>query len=130
MKILLDQNQLAFYIGLPFEVTSEGVYIDNGVNPVYTSANTSVIDAEPPSPPLNFVWKWENGVWVCVDQPTVDAYLQAQKDAENAEQRKKRGDAYREQADPIFFKAQRGEATIDEWQAKVEQIKARYPYQE
>lgn len=35
--------------------------------------------------------------------------------------------AYREEADPLFFKAQRGEATMEEWQAKVEEIKARYP---
>jgi len=36
--------------------------------------------------------------------------------------------AYRNEADPLFFKAQRGEATIDEWFAKVSEIKARYPY--
>lgn len=35
--------------------------------------------------------------------------------------------AYQQEADPLFFKAQRGEATIGEWQAKVAEIKARYP---
>jgi hypothetical protein len=35
--------------------------------------------------------------------------------------------AYITEADPLFFKAQRGEATIEEWQAKVAEIKARYP---
>jgi hypothetical protein len=34
--------------------------------------------------------------------------------------------AYREEADPLFFKAQRGEATMEEWLAKVEEIKQRY----
>lgn len=34
--------------------------------------------------------------------------------------------AYREESDPLFFKAQRGEATIEEWHSKVEEIKARY----
>jgi hypothetical protein len=38
-----------------------------------------------------------------------------------------RGLAYRNEADPLFFKAQRGEAAIDEWLAKVAEIKARYP---
>ncbi|CAB4121760.1 hypothetical protein UFOVP16_2 [uncultured Caudovirales phage] len=38
-----------------------------------------------------------------------------------------RGDAYRVESDPLFFKAQRGEATMDEWLAKVAEIKARYP---
>jgi hypothetical protein len=35
--------------------------------------------------------------------------------------------AYITEADPLFFKAQRGEATMDEWQAKVAEIKARFP---
>ena len=36
--------------------------------------------------------------------------------------------AYRAEADPLFFKSQRGEATTAEWEAKVAEIKARYPY--
>lgn len=36
--------------------------------------------------------------------------------------------AYKEEADPLFFKYQRGTATKDEWLVKVEEIKARYPY--
>lgn len=39
-----------------------------------------------------------------------------------------RAQSYRVEADPIFFKAQRGEATMDEWLAKVAEIKALYPY--
>ena len=45
------------------------------------------------------------------------------KDAE-----RERAAAYAAEADPLFFKAQRGEATNDEWLAKIEEIKARYPY--
>ena len=39
-----------------------------------------------------------------------------------------RAAAYVAEADPLFFKAQRGEATTDEWTAKVAEIKARFPY--
>ena len=39
-----------------------------------------------------------------------------------------RAAAYAAEADPLFFKAQRGEATTDEWTAKVAEIKARFPY--
>jgi len=35
--------------------------------------------------------------------------------------------AYISEADPLFFKAQRGEATMEEWQAKVADIKTRFP---
>jgi len=38
-----------------------------------------------------------------------------------------RRSAYLAEADPLFFKAQRGEATMEEWQAKVAEIKARFP---
>jgi len=39
-----------------------------------------------------------------------------------------RAAAYAAEADPLFFKAQRGEATTEEWTAKVAEIKARFPY--
>ena len=39
-----------------------------------------------------------------------------------------RAAAYAAEADPLFFKSQRGEATTAEWEAKVAEIKARYPY--
>ena len=44
------------------------------------------------------------------------------------EQEQARLAAYVKEADPLFFQAQRGEATTDEWTAKVAEIKARFPY--
>jgi len=38
-----------------------------------------------------------------------------------------RAGAYRDEADPLFFKMQRGEATESEWLAKIAEIKKRYP---
>jgi hypothetical protein len=38
-----------------------------------------------------------------------------------------RKEAYIKEADPLFFKAQRGEATLQEWQHKITEIKARFP---
>lgn len=35
--------------------------------------------------------------------------------------------AYREEADPLFFKVGRGEAKHEEWLAKIAEIKERYP---
>lgn len=45
-----------------------------------------------------------------------------------ADQEAARAEAYRTESDPIFFMAQRGEATMAEWTAKVAEIKVRYPY--
>jgi len=41
---------------------------------------------------------------------------------------KQRSNAYRSESDPLFFKYQRGEVTKEEWEAKVEEIRTRYPY--
>lgn len=38
-----------------------------------------------------------------------------------------RASAYAAEADPLFFQEQRGEAEIGTWDAKVLEIKARYP---
>ena len=64
-----------------------------------------------------------------LDQALVDAAavtVAAEQARTQAEQ--SRASAYRSEADPLFFKAQRGEATTDEWTAKVAEIKARFPY--
>ena len=44
------------------------------------------------------------------------------------QQQAARASAYTTEADPLFFKAQRGEATMEEWEAKVAEIRSRYPY--
>lgn len=41
---------------------------------------------------------------------------------------KYRAFAYQREADPLFHKWQRGEATQEQWLAKTEEIKQRYPY--
>lgn len=38
-----------------------------------------------------------------------------------------RHNAYVAESDPLFFKAQRGEGSMADWEAKVAEIKARYP---
>jgi hypothetical protein len=48
-------------------------------------------------------------------------------EAQRMEARQSRAAAFTAEADPLFFKAQRGEATLDEWSAKVEEIRTRYP---
>jgi len=44
------------------------------------------------------------------------------------EQEAARKAAYIAEADPLFFMSQRGEATTAQWEAKVAEIKAAYPY--
>jgi hypothetical protein len=53
------------------------------------------------------------------------AQAEAQWKIDNASQLRQQ--AYIAEADPLFFKAQRGEVTMEEWQAKVAEIKTRFP---
>jgi glycine cleavage system protein P-like pyridoxal-binding family len=67
-------------------------------------------------------------------EPT-EAEIQAELDRLIAEQPRKiaqaaRATAYTTEADPLFFKVQRGEAAEAEWLAKVDEIRARFPYPE
>lgn len=70
-----------------------------------------------------------NGNQIEIDQALVDAVAievaleQAQQIAQT-----NRSSAYRTEADPLFFKYQAGEVTKEEWLAKREEIRARYPY--
>ena len=52
---------------------------------------------------------------------------EVQKEAQLERVREKRAIAYREEADPIFLKYQRGEATKQQWLDKIEEIKERFP---
>lgn len=58
------------------------------------------------------------------------AWASGAKDRHNASMKEAREAAYKIESDSLFFKAQRGEATVQEWQNKVAEIKARFPYQE
>ena len=44
------------------------------------------------------------------------------------EQEQNRANAYRSEADPLFFQVQRGEASQADYDAKIAEIRARYPY--
>jgi hypothetical protein len=44
------------------------------------------------------------------------------------QQQEARANAYRDEADPLFFKYQRGEGSEQEWLDKIEEIRQRFPY--
>jgi hypothetical protein len=70
-----------------------------------------------------------NGKPVKLDQAKVDAAaVIVAKEQALATAQRNRAAAYAVEADPLFFKAQRGEVSMDDWTAKVEEIRARYPY--
>ena len=85
-------------------------------------------------PNAEFVLRGDQLEWLDQNQtePTAEeiaaeaARLEANEPLRIAQQQ--RAAAYAAEADPLFFKAQRGEVSMDDWTAKVEEIRARYPY--
>jgi len=87
------------------------------------------ITMEPPTLSYGQRAKFSNGAWIVVDpEPVVEPVPELP--PTRAQQEQMRRWAYTQEADPLFFMSQRGEATVEEWQAKVQEIKARYPYPE
>ena len=82
---------------------------------VYIADGTGAFDAD--------------GNQVQLDQAKVDAaaVIVAQEQALTIA-RRKRAAAYAAESDPIFFKAQRGEATMDDWRTAVAAIQLSFPY--
>ncbi len=71
--------------------------------------------------------QFANGVWVVIDPEPAPEPVEPLPPTKT-EQETLRRVAYMAEADPLFFMAQRGEATVEEWTSKVAEIKARYPY--
>ena len=70
-----------------------------------------------------------DGNLVQLDQAKVDAAaVIVAKERALATAQRNRAAALAAEADPLFFKAQRGEATTEEWESKVSEIRARFPY--
>ena len=63
-----------------------------------------------------------NGNPVTYDRAKVEA------EAQRMEARQSRAAAYAAEADPLFFKVQRGEASQADYDAKVAEIRTRFPY--
>ena len=64
----------------------------------------------------------ENGNQVSYDNDAV------RRDSQISEAKQQRALAYAQESDPLAFKVMRNEVTQEEWEAKVEEIRARYPY--
>ena len=66
--------------------------------------------------------------WDMVKTPSYKLYKEVEE--HNKRAKFNRASAFKEEADPMFFKAQRGEddISLEDWEAKVQEIRDRYPY--
>lgn len=111
----------------PFVPTDDYVSVASSEQPAHDPMTHKLQELQPVL--LDGIWmqQWEI---VALTQEEIDILnaLEASKAEAHAEKIKNlRAEAYRAESDPIFFKAQRGEATLQQWLDKVAEIKAR-PY--
>ena len=87
-------------------------------------------EIEPPNTPEGFIAVFNGSVWsleeVVEPEPIIEPepptpYQPSQSDL--------RRFAYQEEADALFFKAQRNEISIEAWYEKIEEIRNRFPYE-
>ena len=69
--------------------------------------------------------QWQQ-TWIITDATPEE--IAERKEQQLQDARNQRAAAYTQEADPLFFKAQRGEAELSEWEAKVQEIRERFPY--
>lgn len=83
----------------------------------------------PPALSANQRAKWQGGAWVVIDvpQPVEPDPVEPPPITREHEEAVRRA-AYANEADPLFFKWQAGEATKEEWLAKRAEVKERHPY--
>jgi len=82
---------------------------------------------EPPALSNGQRAQFVDGAWVVIDpEPAPEPEHELPPTKEKIEQTRR--DAYAQEADPVFFMSQRGEATEADWLAKIVEIKVRYPY--
>ncbi len=92
--------------------------IKNGVVSNVVLANAATTSNWVQTDVAGIGWTYVNGQFIAPQEP------EPTKDQQEANRRA----AYLVESDPIFFMAQRAEATTEEWAAKVNEIKARFPY--
>jgi len=118
MKQVIQLDNEGYFAGL---TTADESPLEPGVLLIPAGA----IDAPAPSIHEGQRAKWD-GAWVFEDIPQPEPEPEPpEPEPIPAEELRKM--AYREESDPLFFRAQRGEATEQEWLDKVAEIKARYP---
>lgn len=116
-QLKADNPQVSFPAEIPDSLLAEYEVYPVEPSPAPATDHTSRIKEGLPA--------FEDGKWVQVWELELLGAEEVNQTVANL-----RKQAYIEEADPLFFKYQRGDATKEEWLAAVNAIKIRYPYAE
>jgi len=129
MQIVINSDRIAVFFGDvgPIRLEADGCHIGPYFNPTHNSSNCELLDVEPPEYLYPGLFKRDGDSWSVVDENQYQGVRLEFIKRHNASMKQKRREAYVTESDPYFFKYQRGEVAKYEWEAKVEDIRNRYP---
>jgi hypothetical protein len=118
----LDNSNVSFPQDISEELFAEyGVYsVVETEKPTYNPLTENLVELTPVKIENQWVQTWQ------VTDAT-DEEIVLRKEQQKVMLEAKRAEAYRNESDPLFFKSQRGEVSVQVWLDKVAEIKSRYP---
>jgi hypothetical protein len=126
MNIIIENNtNLVIWSGtdLP-EILNDNFKVNNSYIGISSKSNSLIENIDLPEHYINSTYTYINGEWEIVNQENYNGYVSSY----NNKQKSKRAEAYKNESDQLFFKAQRQEIPMQEWLDKVNAIKTKYSY--
>jgi hypothetical protein len=117
-QLKADNPQVSFPTEIPEDILAEYSVFPVQATKPHTASETEVVES------AGYLQLQDN-TWIQAWRVRPMTEQELEQHAQQKDERRK--SAYQNEADPLFFKAQRGEATHQEWLDKVAEIKARYP---
>jgi len=125
MNIIINNNNLIVWYGSSLPLESNNVFKDGNVYlGLATDSNTLIENVESIEHYIPNTYSYIGGEIELANQENYNAYVNSY----NKSQKAKRAEAYKNESDSLFFKAQREEITMQVWLDKVNAIKAKYSY--
>jgi hypothetical protein len=120
MNIIIDNNNLIVWYGSSLPIESQNLFKDgNFYLGLATDTHTLIENVESIEYYVPNTYSYIGGEIEIANQENYSGYLNSY----NQSQRLKRAEAYKNESDQLFFKAQRQEIPMQEWLDKVNAIK-------
>ena len=127
MNIIIDNNNLIVWYGSSLPIESNNVFKDGNVYlGLATDSHTLIEGIETIEHYVSNTYSYIGGEIEIANQENYNGYVNYY----NNKQKELRAEAYKNESDQLFFKAQREEITMQIWLDKVSAIKTKYSYLE
>jgi hypothetical protein len=123
MNIIIDNNNLIVWYGSSLPIESQNLFKDGNVYlGLATDSHTLIEGIETIENYVPNTYSYIDGEIEIANQENYNGYVNSY----NQSQKAKRAEAYKNETDQLFFKAQRQEIPMQEWLDKVSAIKEKF----